>query len=69
MCGGMCGWCGRKRFMFLRLVLGILILIFVFCAGIKLGEFKASVGSGYMEGYWGTRGCSTMMGPGGYYLR
>jgi hypothetical protein len=45
-CFGMCG--GGHRFIILRIIIGIIILIFVFALGVKLGELKASlVGSSY----------------------
>ena len=46
------GWCkklccGGGRHIFLRWILGILILVAVFSLGIKVGEFKSLVDGGY----------------------
>lgn len=45
-CGNMCGFNGHH---ILRWVLGILIITWVFCIGMRIGEFKSSIeyGSGY----------------------
>jgi hypothetical protein len=39
-CGGQNCFCGR-RFLWLRLLLGVIVLAAVFCIGVKVGEFKA----------------------------
>lgn len=39
-----CAWHGRGKHMLLRVLLALIILIVVFCLGVKLGEFKAAVG-------------------------
>ncbi|HTH93290.1 MAG TPA: hypothetical protein VL576_02320 [Candidatus Paceibacterota bacterium] len=44
--GQMCEWCGRHkdgRYMWLRLVLAILIGVFIFLAGIQIGELRGEV--------------------------
>ena len=69
VCGtnnGRCGRCGHRcgfgGYHILRWVLGIIIISWVFCIGVKFGEFKASVeGSGYGYGYNHMR-ISPMMG-------
>jgi len=56
-----CVWCqGRNGFMhhkfsILRLFLGLIILLVVFIAGIKLGELKSTFNGGYGDerGYYG----------------
>lgn len=49
MCGNMCGFSGRHV---LRWVLGIIIITWVFCIGMKFGELKAYLEqSGYGYGY------------------
>lgn len=69
---GMCGQCGMYmgHHGILRIVLGLLILGFVFWAGFKLGEFKALIVSGDSYGF-GSRmmsgyGSRSMMDWGGY---
>ena len=58
-CGNMCGF---GRYHILRWVLGIVIISWIFCIGVKFGEFKASIeGSGYGYGYNHMR-ISPMMG-------
>lgn len=70
--GCQCGWCTWRRggwgcggrWSWLRLLIGIVILIFVFWAGFKLGELKGSL-EGY--GWYGGNGRHSpgyMMGPG-----
>jgi hypothetical protein len=65
-----CKSCGRgcicggtyRRHPLIRILLALIVLFFVFAAGIRLGEMKA----GWGEGYRGHRG---MMGAeNGYYL-
>lgn len=65
-CQNMCGMlCGGRHTM-VRWILGIIILAFVFGAGIKLGEFKERVrGSGY--GY-GMMNRNTYEMPGRYTM-
>ena len=42
MHGGMCCCCGRGgRFSILRVVIGVLLLIFVFWFGVKVGEVRS----------------------------
>lgn len=51
MCGNMCGFSGRH---ILRWILGIIIITWVFCIGMKMGELKAYLeqsGSGYGHRY------------------
>jgi hypothetical protein len=43
-CGGMHGYHGHPV---LRIILALVILTFVFMAGMKLGELKAELGLGY----------------------
>lgn len=43
-CGGMHGYHGHPV---LRVLLALVVLTFVFAAGIKLGELKAELGLGY----------------------
>ncbi len=58
-CGSMggkmcCGWGGMHRSFLLRIILMIVILSFVFEAGLKLGELKAELyGYGMGGGHWG----------------
>lgn len=63
-CKMWCGGGGHHRL--LRWLIGILILIAVFAVGVKLGELKASLGSGCGYGFprmmHGQRG-----GGGGFY--
>ena len=48
-CGHMCGFGSRH---ILRWVLGILIISWVFCIGMKIGELKSELmGGGYYSGY------------------
>lgn len=47
-CGNMCGFNGHH---ILRWVLGILIITWVFCIGVRFGEFKASFENGSSYGY------------------
>jgi hypothetical protein len=56
---GLCGWagCGRS-FSWIRLVVAVLLGLFIFSAGIELGEMKAAAYMGYggMEGHHGRNG-------------
>ncbi len=66
---GLCGWagCGRS-FSWLRLVIAVLIGLFIFSAGIELGEMKAMayMGEGHMIGrHWNNDMDGSMMGNGG----
>jgi hypothetical protein len=62
MHGGMCCCCGRGgRFSILRIVIGLLLLIFVFWFGVKVGEVKVLFGGGY-----GGRSMMMRSGYGGY---
>ena len=59
-CGGhhgCCGGWGHKSL--LRVVLALLVLGFVFCAGVKVGMFKSYFGYGNWGGYH--RGLPVMM--------
>ena len=48
MHGGMCCCChGGGRFSILRIVIGVLLLIFVFWFGVKVGEVKSLFYGGY----------------------
>ena len=51
---GCCGH-GHNRFLILRWILGLLILGIVFVMGVKIGEFKNELDSGYygMSGGFG----------------
>lgn len=52
MHGGMCCCChGGGRFSILRVVIGVLLLIFVFWFGVKVGEVKSLFGGGYQGRY------------------
>ncbi len=47
MCGsGMC-YHGHHRHFWLRWLLGLVILVLVFCIGVKVGEFKGAFGRGF----------------------
>jgi hypothetical protein len=70
---GLCGWagCGRS-FSWLRLVIAVLIGLFIFSAGIELGEMKASYMGYGMEGRhfrntemmnWNDTGTTTVVVP------
>ena len=48
-----CSGHGHHRYFVLRWVLGLLILAIVFCLGMKIGEFKGEVYSGYYGGGYG----------------
>jgi hypothetical protein len=65
-CAGCCGCCHGGKHIVLRWILGIIILVAVFCAGLKLGFFAASIGSygGYGSHYGKYR---MMMQP--YYFQ
>jgi hypothetical protein len=64
-CGcGMHNGMGMNRFFVLRWVLGILIIVLVFLFGMKIGEFKGTMESGY--GYHGGMMRSGGMMQGGY---
>lgn len=62
-CGRMHGYCGHPL---LRILLALVILTFVFVAGIKLGELKAELGMGYEHHYMMESGYGDMrrMGEG-----
>ena len=48
MCMGICRMCGfGHRYILLRWLLGLLILIVVFWLGMKIGEFKGAFEGGY----------------------
>lgn len=60
MCQGRCmcrGWHGRGHF-FLRVVLGLIILVAVFAVGVKVGELRKGV---FGRGYGGRHGYYNMM--------
>lgn len=54
--------CGGRHYL-LRWILGVLILVIVFFAGIKLGEFKQDMRGGYGYGMM-NRGYNAMPGYG-----
>ena len=64
---GCCGCGGHKRL--LRWALGLFILGFVFCAGVRVGEFKVLMGYGGYDGFGGEQNFGRMMqwGGAGYY--
>lgn len=46
-CGNMCGWNGTHL---LRWILGIIIITWVFCLGMRFGQMTAGFGGGYGYG-------------------
>ena len=69
MCGGMsCGRWGGGAHHLLRWVIGILIIVFVFCAGLKLGMMVGYLNDG---GYYGShmfrKGATLQDGSNIYY--
>ena len=48
--GGMCGHWGGGRHRILRVIIGLLILMVAFWAGVKLGELKSSLEGGFYGG-------------------
>lgn len=69
MCGGMyggkcCGMCGGRRHIVLRWIVGILILVAVFCGGFKLGVMVGYLNNG---GYGGHMSSGRHMMQRGYY--
>lgn len=63
----MCEWCGRHkdgRYLWLRLVLAVLIGVFIFFAGIQIGEMRGEVYGGAYGGHmmrWHNEGGEMMM--------
>jgi hypothetical protein len=60
---GVCSWCYGGKHRLLRWLLVLVVLVVVFCVGVKLGELKTLIGNG---GYRGSRHYY-MMGPGANY--
>ncbi len=60
-CGNMCGFGGRHM---LRWILGIIIITWIFCIGMKVGELKASLDQSYF-GYGHSRVMPMMYGAQG----
>lgn len=54
MCGGMESW-HKGKFMLLRCILGMIILLMVFLVGLKVGEFKGSIEGGSFGTFHGHR--------------
>ncbi len=63
-CGNMCGYRGNHM---LRWLLGIIIITWIFCIGMKFGEFKAQVyGGGYGNHMYFKASGMPMMGTTGW---
>ncbi|MBI5079241.1 hypothetical protein HZB06_01015 [Candidatus Wolfebacteria bacterium] len=57
-----CDHSGPRRHLFLRIILGVIILLFVFWGGFKLGELKVLIGLGFY-GYNSYNSGYNMMNP------
>ena len=60
--GGSCGH-GNMKFLLVRWILGILIILIVFSLGMRIGEFKGQIESGYSGRGGYSQGYPTMMNP------
>ena len=61
------GWCG-KRFILLRILIAVLLVTFVFLAGMAAGSFSNEFGGGHRNRMRGGWGGESMMGGNYQYI-